>query len=293
MGNCKPRVIDTDSKYYFNDIDDMATEAIGGAIPENINNASMEQRVSLTITIKNVDITTEHKVELITYSDSDRKYSKSVGFTENKAKNIEDNIINFQQFFSIPYFFEKQQLLDFRVYDNAFNNNYETIQTSLGSIMGSRGQTLKKKLSNGSDIFITGNEIKKSNKILNFEIGLKGNMVGMGIKYSITNLGTEKKPIVTKLYDSETKTINKNSSVKNVINFIICKIPVMFLNPTGNANENIVSIEIRDIVHNKSLGEYKGAISRLLVPDALEIALVNNLKALIKCTVEKHYTFIS
>ena len=40
MGNCKPRVIDTDSKYYFNDIDDMATEAIGGAIPENINNAS-------------------------------------------------------------------------------------------------------------------------------------------------------------------------------------------------------------------------------------------------------------
>ena len=293
MGNCKPRVIDTDSKYYFNDIDDMATEAIGGAIPENINNASMEQRVSLTVTIKNVDITTEHKVELITYSDSDRKYSKSVGFTENKAKNIEDNIINFQQFFSIPYFFEKQQLLDFRVYDNAFNNNYETIQTSLGSIMGSRGQTLKKKLSNGSDIFITGNEIKKSNKILNFEISLKGNMVGMGIKYSITNLGTEKKPIVTKLYDSETKTINKNSSVKNTINFIICKIPVMFLNPTGNANENIVSIEIRDIVHNKSLGEYKGAISRLLVPDALEIALVNNLKALIKCTVEKHYTFIS
>ena len=96
MGNCKPRVIDTDSKYYFNDIDDMATEAIGGAIPENINNASMEQRVSLTVTIKNVDITTEHKVELITYSDSDRKYSKSVGFTENKAKNIEDNIINFQ-----------------------------------------------------------------------------------------------------------------------------------------------------------------------------------------------------
>ena len=293
MGNCKTRKIDTDSKYYFNDIEDLSTVGIDGAIPENIDNAKMEQRVSLTIKIKNVDISSEHKVELITYSDSDRKISKSAGFTENKSKNIEDNTINFQQFFAIPYFFEKQQLLDFRVYNNATINNFETIQTSLGSIMGSRGQTLKKKLSNGSDIFITGNEIKKSNKILNFQISLKGNLLGMGVKYSITNLGTEKKPVTTKLYDSETKKINKNSLNNNDINFDNCKVPVMFLNPTGNANENIVSIEVRDIIHNRILGEYKGPISRLLVPDAIEIALVNNLKALIKCTVEKHYTFIS
>ena len=293
MGNCKTRKIDTDSKYYFNDIEDLSTVGTGGAIPENINNATMEQRVSLTIKIKNVDISSEHKVELITYSDSDRKISKSAGFTENKSKNIEDNTINFQQFFAIPYFFEKQQLLDFRVYSNATINNFETIQTSLGSIMGSRGQTLKKKLSKGSDIFITGNEIKKSNKILNFQISLKGNMIGMGMKYSITNLGTEQKLVTTKLYDSETKKINKNSFNNNNINFDNCKVPVMFLNPTGNANENIVSIEVRDIIHNRILGEYKGPISRLLVPDAIEIALVNNLKALIKCTVEKHYTFIS
>ena len=144
MGNCKTRKIDTDSKYYFNDIEDLSTVGIDGAIPENIDNAKMEQRVSLTIKIKNVDISSEHKVELITYSDSDRKISKSAGFTENKAKNINDNTIVFQQFFAIPYFFEKQQLLDFRVYNNATINNFETIQTSLGSIMGSRGQTLKK-----------------------------------------------------------------------------------------------------------------------------------------------------
>ena len=30
--------------------------------------------------------------------------------------------------------------------------------------MGGRGQTLKKKLSNGEDIFIKGNELKKSSK---------------------------------------------------------------------------------------------------------------------------------
>ena len=292
MGNCKTRKIDTDAKYYFNDIEDLSTVGTGGAIPENVNNVTMEQRVSLAIKIKNVDVSSDHKVELITYSDSDRKISKSAGFTENKSKNIEENTINFQQFFAIPYFFEKQQLLDFRVYNNAAINNFETIQTSLGSIMGSRGQTLKKKLSNGSDIFITGNEIKKSNKILNFQISLKGNLLGIGAKYSITNLGTDKKPDTTKLYDSETKKLNKNSFNNNMV-FDNCKIPVMFLNPTGNANENIVSIEVRDIIHNRILGEYKGPISRLLVPDAIEITLLNNLKALIKCTVEKHYTFIS
>ena len=210
MGNCKTKQINNGSKYYFNDFDDLSQASIGGGVaPTDINNVTMEQRVSLHISIKNVDLTSEHKVELLTYSDSDRKFSKSAGFTEKQTKNIVDNSIIFQQFFAIPYFFEKQQLLDFKVYTNTTSNSFETIQTSLGSILGSRGQTLKKKLSNGSDLFITGKEIKKSNKLVNFEVSLKGNMVGMGIRYTITNLGTEKKPCSTKLYDSEIKN-NKN-----------------------------------------------------------------------------------
>lgn len=295
MGNCKTRKIDKGSKYYFNDVDQISTNTnVDSAAPMlNIDNAAMEQRVSLMVSIKNVDTSNEHKVELIIYTDSNRKVSKSAGFTENKAKNITDNTIVFEQFFAIPYFFEKQQLLDFKVYSNASSNEFETIQTSLGSIMGSRGQTLKKKLSNGSDIYITGREIKKSNKILNFEINLKGIMTGMGIKYSITNLGTDKKPSSTKLYESENKKINKNAIVKDSLSFNICKIPVMFLNPTGNAEENIVCIEINDELHKKKLGEYRGPISRLLVPDAIEIALLHNIKLLIKCVVENRPTFIS
>ena len=292
MGNCKTKKINTGSKYYFNEIDDSTIGSANNAIPTNVDNATMEQRVSLTIAIKNVDILTEHKVELLIYNNSDRKFYKSAGFTENKSKNIEDNTIEFQQFFAIPYYFEKQQLLDFKVFNNASNMNFETIQTSLGSIMGSRGQTLKKKLNNGSDIYISGKEIKKSNKLIKFEISVKGNMVGMGIKYSIINLGTENKPCNTKLYESETKNISKSSSVNN-ISYEICKIPVMFLNPTGNANENIVSIEITDVYHKASLGQYKGPISRLLVPDAIEVSLSHGLKSLVKCIVENNVSFIS
>ena len=89
----------------------------------------------------------------------------------------------------------------------------------------------------------------------------------MGLLYSITNLGTEVNPASTKLYDSETlKT--KNS----IISFSRCNIPVMFLNPNGNAEENNVSIEINDAKHKNILGSYKGPISRLLTNDALQVA---------------------
>lgn len=159
MGNCKTRKINNGSKYYFNNLDDLSTEI--SAAPVDIDNGAMEQRVSLHVSLKSVDSANPYKAELLIYSDTERKLSKSAGFTETKSKNIEDNTITFEQFFAIPYFFEKQQLLDFKIYNNASSYNFDTIQTSLGSIMGSRGQTLKKKLKTGEDVFIMGKEIKK------------------------------------------------------------------------------------------------------------------------------------
>ena len=135
---------DFEARYYFNDTNNINQTGIEQA-PMNINNVQMEESVSLSIEIKNVDITSEHRVELITKEENKGiSRSKSVGFTERKAKNPDDNTIIFQQFFTIPYYFEKQQLLEFRVYFNNYDN--ELIQTSLGSIMDSRGQTFKKKL---------------------------------------------------------------------------------------------------------------------------------------------------
>jgi hypothetical protein len=153
--------------------------------------------------------------------------------------------------------------------------------------MGSRKQTLIKKLKDGSDFQVQGREIKKSNKLLAFDINLTGNFVGMGVSYTITNLGTEKNPSATKLYDSETK-----NTKTNLISFSRCSIPVMFLNPTGNAEENNVSIEIKDVKHKRTLGNYQGPINRLLVPDAIETALNSNNKARIKCTVVSQPSFI-
>ena len=278
MGACKTRSANTGAKYFFNEIQD----AIHGGANADIN-TTMEQRVSLICSLKNLDSNNNFKVELIIYSDTQRKASKSAGFTEDKSKDI-SNVISFEKFFAIPYFFEKQQLLDFRIYNGS---HYETIQTSLGSIMGSRKQTLVKKLPDGSDFQVQGREIKKSSKILNFNISLKGTFTGMGVGYTIINLGTEQNPVSTKLYQSEMK-----KTKTNIITFDQCSIPVMFLNTNGKAEENNVKIEVKDITHNVVLGEFKGAIARLLVPDAIEVALQHNKKASIKCTLVNQPTFI-
>jgi hypothetical protein len=141
MGACKTQGINTGQRYYFNEVLDVinGTEMDGG----NINKvAAMEQRVSLICSIKNLGSSGQSKVELIIYSDPQRKAGKSAGFTETKQSN-ETNSIKFDKFFTMPYFFEKQQLLDFKIYNGS---KFETIQTSLGSIMGRRKQTLTKKL---------------------------------------------------------------------------------------------------------------------------------------------------
>jgi hypothetical protein len=203
-----------------------------------------------------------------------------------------ENSIIFQQFFTIPYYFERQQLLEFKVYFN--NTDNEVIQTSLGSIMGSRGQTFKKKLSNGEDIFIKGRELKKSSKEMVFDVILQGNnLTGMKFRYSIVNLGTDQKPANIKIYDSEVKGITKNSYEKNRLSFGTCKIPIMYINPGGDNTDSSISIEIFDILHKRGMGNYQGTYSILKNTNHFEIVLTNNIRAYFNCKVENHPTFIS
>ena len=285
MGMCKTRSINTSARYYFNEVEDTINGSAIESQTKGNSIASMEQRVSLIISLKNVETNNSYKVELITYFDTQRNASKSAGFTETLSRIQNNNEINFEKFFALPYFFEKQQLLDFRIYNG---EKFETLQTSLGSIMGSRKQTLKKKLSDGIEININGKEIKKSNKVITFNVKLNGDFIGMGLSYTIINQGTQTNPSSVKLYDSEILTTKTGSVI-----FGKCSIPVMFLNPSGNAEENIVSIEINDSKHKISLGKYKGAISKLLIPDNFEVSLNHNNKASIKCSVESIVTFIS
>ena len=283
MGACKTQDINTGQRYYFNEIMDEinGTEMGGGKIDKA---AAMEQRVSLICSIINAG-NSEQKIELIMYSDSERKASKSAGFTETKRAN-ESNEIRFEKFFMMPYFFERQQLLDFKIFSGS---QFETIQTSLGSIMGRRKQTLTKKLQDGSDFEVKGIEIKRSNKIITFEVKLQGNLTGMNILYSITNLGSDTNPQSTKLYDSELK--KASAKIRN-INFPRCSIPVMFLNTNGKTDSSI-SVEFKDKKHSATLGSYKGPVQRLINTKTTSVPCSHNITATINCNLIIKPSFIS
>ena len=285
MGACKTQGINAGQRYYFNTVLDVINGTEMGG--NNANKAAaMEQRISLICSLKNIGSSGQAKVELIIYSDPQRKAGKSAGFTETKQTS-ETNNINFDKFFTMPYFFERQQLIDFKI---TIGSQSEIIQTSLGSIMGRRKQTLTKKLQDGSDFEVKGIEIKKSNKIVGFDINISGNVVGMTISYSITNLGTEMDPTATKLYDSELKTAKQSKN--NVLTFIKCNIPIMFLN-TGGKSSNTISIEFKDVKHKTALGNYNGPINSLITSKASTITLTHNLSATINCSVTSTPSFIS
>ena len=285
MGACKTQGINAGQRYYFNTVLDVINGTEMGG--NNANKAAaMEQRISLICSLKNIGSSGQAKVELIIYSDPQRKAGKSAGFTETKQTS-ETNNINFDKFFTMPYFFERQQLIDFKI---TIGSQSEIIQTSLGSIMGRRKQTLTKKLQDGSDFEVKGIEIKKSNKIVGFDINISGNVVGMTLSYSITNLGTEMDPTATKLYDSELKTAKQSKN--NVLTFIKCNIPIMFLN-TGGKSSNTISIEFKDVKHKTALGNYNGPINSLITSKTSTITLTHNLSATINCSVTSTPSFIS
>ena len=64
------------------------------------------------------------------------------------------------------------------------------------------------------------------------------------------------------------------------------------MNTNGNEEEDNVRIEIKDITHNVTLGEYKGAVAHLLCSDDIELALVHNKKVNIKCSLVNQPSFI-
>ena len=284
MGACKTQGINTGQRYYFNEVLDVinGTEMGDGTVNKA---ATMEQRVSLICSIKNAS-NGQMKIELIIYSDPERKAWKSGGLTEVKQANSNNEII-FEKFFTLPYFFERQQLLDFKIFNGS---QFEIIQTSLGSIMGRRKQTLTKKLQDGSDFEVKGVEIKKSNKILTFDVNLLGNFTGMNISYSITNLGIETNPSATKLYDSE---IKKAKEARNrTLTFLQCRVPIMFLSTKGKPI-NTVRIEFKDVKHSAVLGNYNGVIQNLINAKSTQINLAHNITATINCNVILNPSFIS
>ena len=267
--NCKPKNIlgGLDPIYYYKEIGE----------GNNDLGKEMKEKVKLNIELKNVQSSSNYIVTFLIYKDKNHETYNNEGTTEQASKD-ENNTIKFSKFFSMEYYFEKEQPLGFQI------NGSETIQTTLGNIMGSRGQKLIKKTRDGSDLVIQGNKLSNIRLNIKIEGNISGSGQGMGISYLITYLGTSTNPSNNSIYRSEITTYLPVSFTKT-------SIPSYILAPDGNFENNVVSVELTDNIHKKSLGQISQNFSKFLY-SSNTINFGQSNVATFKFTSEKVHSFI-
>ncbi len=209
MGN-KP--IDNRKKYFKEDLN------------ANVSNKStdMKEKVQIQLNIENSDSSNEYYIKVFSLENQNEKFMYE---TEKlKGKN---GILEFQTTFILDYFFECEQSLIFKIYKN--NKEYK-INTTLGTIVGQRGNCLHKKIidSEKEIINITAlqkislDESKGTHLFIRFYVvddqkikGLKFDDINNKFYYKITNK--------TDLYRSE--------DLSNNGTFFPIRIPLTFLSP--------------------------------------------------------------
>ena len=129
-GMCKTRDVPTEAEYYYTKFDTYATDT------------QIRETVKLEPRIKNITGSQSCQVQLIIFTNTAKTASKSGGTTDIGVIDTSTNIMSFQKFFIMEYFFEKDQPIEFRI-TGTVNG---VVRTSLPSIMGSRAQTLNKQI---------------------------------------------------------------------------------------------------------------------------------------------------
>ena len=241
------------------------------------------EKVKMTLTLKNISDKSdksEYSISLLLYQDKKYKNPKHISSTEKKIqKNSE---IKFDQCFIMEYYFEREQILGFDIKGNDFN---ETIQTTLGTIMGGKGQKLKKNLKNETILEINGERLNDLKTNINFDISVNGNFTGMAISYLIKYLGNQNNPLNNNIYRSEIVNDKKN------ITFIKKTIPTVLLAPDEKLDNNIISIELIDNLHNNKLVETNGPISDFISKDQ-KIKFKGKNEFIIRTKIIKEYCFL-
>ena len=272
---CHTKNIPTDAQLFYTNFDSYARDT------------QVRDTVKLQPKIKNINGSQSCKVELIIFTDSNRNNYKSGGQTEKNSVESSTNTINFQKFFIMEYYFEKDQPIEFRI-SGSING---TVKTSLPNVMGSRGQTLNKQIEGTDGIILEVKGFSYKSKItstLKIDVSINGSIFGKGLSYSIKAKGNTNNPQNNLLYRSEVNIPKKN--VRN-IKFKQCTIPDIYLSSDGNYDTSLVDIEISDVKHNKRLGLYAGSLKKLIGTNTT-LKLSSTGSANIFIDAIKNYSFI-
>ena len=170
----------------------------------------IKEKVKLEPKIINIKEKDSCQIQLIIFTNNERTAFKSGGITEEGIVDSSTNIMSFQKYFIMDYFFEKDQPIEFRI-TGTINGK---VKCSLPSIMGSRGLTLKKEIegTDGIILEVKGYSFRKNlTSTLNINVSMKGNLYGKELFYLVTAKGNNDHPQNQKLYKSELNTPVKNT----------------------------------------------------------------------------------
>jgi hypothetical protein len=223
---------------------------------------------------------------------------KVVGMT-NEIKtgfNLSKNtIIQFETLFIIDYFFEKEQKLTIRLHKNS---QMFSIDTSLGNLMGSRGQTLSRKISsedsnNKENLILSANSLKNNNITISLNLSFvsdlyKDDSIFVIIKKSksipneINSLSQD--PIFYSVYKSEVKQRVNHCRVD--LNPL--KIPSSVL--CNGDFDNKILIELHSFNFQSKLGEHLTTLNKLL--GTASKFTITDLVFSADCKLLNEYTFL-
>lgn len=174
----------------------------------------LKQQIKLTAKIESAEDGSSYRVTV-----SADKTNRNTLLSTSELKTDFSHSINFQEFMVMDYYFEIEQPFIVQIIKDG--NNYETINTTLGTIFGSRNNTFTQNLSKGEVISIISVPLSDTQEYLNINLQTKN--------YSQKDLTDWSKKCYylisnqSKIYQSEALSDSGNFSVTNI--------PTNLLNP--------------------------------------------------------------
>ncbi len=257
---------------------------------------SSHQPVQMHLDIKNAESGLDYSIQIL-ISDQPNKMIELGNTTTNQCD--EENSINFEMLYILNYYFEKQQNILFKI--NKAGNIID-INTTLGNIMGSRGQVLIKEFEDSEKLIISATPMENSNLMVTINIGAEFDKKNFEMFYVIKKEKKHSKVLMRKntetgsshlsIYKSEVVKFDYSNQKRN---FTQIKLPANVL-CDGDLSNNII-IEFYDYINTKVVTTYNTSVNKLSAeksPIVLDAFTRHKhiLKLDVKCSFVKEYTFL-
>lgn len=289
------KFVNLQAENYYQNI--ISNELVGGNSPK--------EQVQLNIALTGVSAGAVYSVSILGGEGNSEGF-RVIGITGEEAAGYNNKDIVFQTSFILDYFFEKQQNLVFRIHKDS--KKFE-LSTTMGSIMGSRGQQFIKEIATSDDIYnkekiiITGNTLHNNNINVNLNFSVESKLgQNYAIFYTIKKckvngsnslrrqhtdheVGEERDYF--NIYKSEVQTMQNGRA-----NFNSLKIPSTVL-CNGNF-ENPILIEFHNFTSQLKIGTYETTVQNLLSKDKhFDLKGADVIGVDVSGDLYKEYTFLN